>query len=329
MNLIDRYVEKIGEHLPEKTRVDIQAEIRSLIEDALEDRSHSEDRAPDEAMILEVLKEYGEPGKVAASYLPPRYLIGPRLFPLFSMVIKIALLIVLIVGLVQLGVSISQSNILPTETGKLVLQAFLNLLSSGVQIFGNIVIIFAAVEWALSKSKEETTGWDPQSLKHEDDPELVRAGDQIAGIIFTLIALVAINFLPQLGQLISLTIPPQTTIIIPDLTSAFYRWLPWIDLVWALSILLDALLLWRGKWENTTRWLSVGISVANLVVLFAMWSGPELVTLDASVVEAAKLQMLANMGLRTMLGIIFIAEGFSLGKRLYRQIMKRPLKLPV
>ena len=38
MNLIDRYVREIGRKLPQKTRTDIEKEIRSALEEKVEDR---------------------------------------------------------------------------------------------------------------------------------------------------------------------------------------------------------------------------------------------------------------------------------------------------
>jgi hypothetical protein len=45
----------------------------------------------DEKLTLQVLKELGKPEKMAASYLPQRYLIGPQLYPIFWLVLKIGL----------------------------------------------------------------------------------------------------------------------------------------------------------------------------------------------------------------------------------------------
>jgi uncharacterized protein (UPF0216 family) len=39
MNLIDKYITEVGKHLPRKNRADIEAEIRSTLEDMLEERS--------------------------------------------------------------------------------------------------------------------------------------------------------------------------------------------------------------------------------------------------------------------------------------------------
>jgi hypothetical protein len=67
MNLIDRYITEVGKHLPRKNRADIEAEIRSTLEDMLEERTQGEGPA-DEAAIMNLLKEYGSPREVAATY---------------------------------------------------------------------------------------------------------------------------------------------------------------------------------------------------------------------------------------------------------------------
>jgi hypothetical protein len=67
MNLIDTYVSEIGGRLPRKMRADIEAELRSTLEDMLEEHSREAKRPVDDEMIFEVLKKYGAPEKVAAS----------------------------------------------------------------------------------------------------------------------------------------------------------------------------------------------------------------------------------------------------------------------
>ena len=67
-NLIDNYVSEIGRRLPRQTRNDIEAEIRSTLQDMLDERSQKAGKPVDEEMTLEVLKAYGAPEKVAASY---------------------------------------------------------------------------------------------------------------------------------------------------------------------------------------------------------------------------------------------------------------------
>src|SRR5574339_1253788 len=93
MNLIDKYIAEAGKHLPRRNRADIEAEIRSTLEDMLEERKQGDSPA-DEATVMDLLKEYGSPREVAAKYKTHQYLIGPRLFPIFETVIKIVLAVV-------------------------------------------------------------------------------------------------------------------------------------------------------------------------------------------------------------------------------------------
>src|SRR3990170_7827194 len=117
MKLIDRYVTEVGKHLPRKLRTDIEAELRSTLEDMLEDRSKRARRPVDEEMEKELLKEYGAPDKVATSYNPMPYLIGPRMFPFFTMVLKIVFIVLATVLLVMLGIQIATQP--PLAAGEL------------------------------------------------------------------------------------------------------------------------------------------------------------------------------------------------------------------
>jgi hypothetical protein len=89
------------------SRADIEAELRSTLEDMLEDRSRKAGRAADEQMEKELLKEYGAPDKVAESYNPMPYLIGPRMFPSFVKIVGIALTVLVIVLSVLLGINLA------------------------------------------------------------------------------------------------------------------------------------------------------------------------------------------------------------------------------
>src|SRR5450756_2942242 len=93
MKWVDRYISAIGDRLPAKQRKDIETELRSLILDALEGRTG---KATDfsEEDELAVLREFGRPEVVAQRYAPsPRYLIGPRLYPIYLIVLRILVIV--------------------------------------------------------------------------------------------------------------------------------------------------------------------------------------------------------------------------------------------
>src|SRR5512138_3344303 len=109
MNLIDKYIAEVGKHLPRRNRADIEAEIRSPLEDMLEERKQAQG-ALDDAAVIELLKEYGAPRKVAESYVGPRYLVGPRMYPFFEMVTRIVFIVLISISVVGVGISLVTSN---------------------------------------------------------------------------------------------------------------------------------------------------------------------------------------------------------------------------
>ena len=66
MNLIDRYIAEVGRHLPEKNRADIEAEIRSMLEDMIDENSHQTGKPVNDELIAAALEQLGRP-KIACS----------------------------------------------------------------------------------------------------------------------------------------------------------------------------------------------------------------------------------------------------------------------
>ena len=265
--IIDRYLAVVSEILPAKMRQDTVTEIRSLIQDALDDRSKTEGREPDNEMMVEVLKQFGPPDKIVAPYLPERYLIGPRLFPTFLTVLKIALPIIAVLSLVVFWVGVNQaSQITGQELITHLIESLGNALSTVVQAFGNIVFIFAILQWVIPefRSAAREKEWDPRSLKAISQPDKVKRGELITEIFFTLLGLIIFNFyLDRVGIYNNVNGVWSFT---PVLTSAFNAYIPWLSLFWILTILLDSLLLRRGLWEVGTRVFAILLSAFNIAI---------------------------------------------------------------
>ena len=87
MSLMDRYIAQVGMRLPEKNRSDIEAEIRSTLEDMIAERNQA--GAANEANVRAVLQQLGDPALLAEKYSPSkRYLIGPGWYDAYLEVLK-------------------------------------------------------------------------------------------------------------------------------------------------------------------------------------------------------------------------------------------------
>jgi len=134
MELIERYLQEIGRHLPANKRADILSELRSSLDDSLEARTNGQ---PSEEAIVQIIKEMGAPRKVAASYYPEgQYLIGPEMFPFFQFIFGIVLAATvggqLIAAIVSLTVSHRADSIV---------QEFLEILNSIPAALGSVVLV--------------------------------------------------------------------------------------------------------------------------------------------------------------------------------------------
>lgn len=330
MSMIDLYVEEVGEHLPAKMRADIQTEIRSLIEDTLEGRSQAAGREPDDAMIVEVLKEFGSPEKMAASYLPPRYLIGPRLFPTFLLVIRIVVTVLGILALIGFGVAVGTAGPNVQSIVQLAAEHFGKLFISLLSALGNIVFIFAILEWALPKGAEKKEGWDPRSLKPRPEPERINPVSLFWGIGMAVVAILVFNLYQNLFGIWYLE--DGTWKMVPFLTEAFFRYVPLMTAVWGLQIVLNIFLLRQGCWQPATRWMQLAIKVFGLVILGLLISGPSIIQFPFnlpgfSVGGLNSLEDLTQIAFRIALMIAIIADGAEVIKMLVRLLVhsERPV----
>jgi hypothetical protein len=192
MELIDRYVAEVGRNLPEKMRPDIERELSSTLEDMLDDRSQAEGRAPDEEMVVQMLKEYGSPRKVAESYHAPRYLIGPRIYPLYIKIIKIVLPILAVLMVVQFGFSVSRSSLDLVGMGRILAESVGGFIQAAITFFGAITLAFALTERLNPDLKdfELDEDWDPRKLKPAvSKPDAIKTSEVVVETVFSLIAI--------------------------------------------------------------------------------------------------------------------------------------------
>ncbi|MFN8413791.1 MAG: hypothetical protein U0Z26_15530 [Anaerolineales bacterium] len=336
MKLIDRYVTEVGRRLPlVKGRVDIEKELRSTLEDMLEDRAQKAGKPADESMEIELLKEYGAPDQVAATYDPHPYLIGPRMYPFFIKILQIVFFAIAIAFAVTTGIEIVTQA--PTLAGREFVRAIGHglggIISSVVAAFGNIVLIFAVLERVVPNQEfnmNEEKEWDPASLMKEPEPTEVKPWEAILSIVFIFIALSIFNFNSQLLGIYTFT--DGKWISLPLLSDAFFRWLPLMNIAWVAEIILYGLLLRSGKWELPTRLFSIGIKIFQVVIAYLLFIGPSIFAVTtkslslSGQMDAEAVKILGNMaqhGSPILMGLIIFVTIIDIIKTVYKLITKR------
>ncbi len=329
MNLIDRYVAEVGKNLPLlKGREDIEKELRSTLEDMLEDRASTTGRMRDEAMEIELLKEYGSPQTVAATYNSHPYLIGPRLFPFFLFVLKIVITVVVFVMLGLAGVrAVTDTPMMGMEFVNIIGGGLGNAVSAAIAAFGNVVLVFAILERVLPDKEisgfNDEKDWNPASLAEEPDPDMVKRGELIAEIVFTFIGLAVLNLYPEILGMAYFG--DDTTVFIPMFSDTFFKFLPWINTIFLAEIVLDVYLLRNALWTPVTRVAKMLIEAASIVLAVVILRTPGIVgfTLESfknfpeSSVNPEMLMKLFNLSFSIAMIVVVIVAGVELVKAAY------------
>ena len=260
MNLLDRYIHEVGRHLPRKNRSDIQAELRSSFVDTLEDRFGQD---ASEEQTSELLKEFGQPRDVAASYHPQsQYLIGPTLYPIFRMVIWIVIAAVLGAQILAWGIGIFVDG-----DAFSVWEMLASLVASVPASLGWVVITFMILQYFDAKPDLENEPWDPTMLPEINPGQDTKRGELIVSLVFSTLILALVTLFPQWVGFI--TFPGGN--FYPNPVILDYLTLIQVSLL--ATILMNIYLLWKGSWTFLTRVIKLGLDAFGVVILAFLIQG--------------------------------------------------------
>jgi hypothetical protein len=259
MELIERYLHEIGKYLPHKNREDILAEIKSYLEDTLDERTGGK---PTEDAVVALLKETGSPQKMAASYAPQgQYVVGPALFPLWRMVTGIALAATIGAQLLAWGIGLWAGN------GDIhAVELVSGLITSIPMTIGSVTIVFMILQSAGVQPHLEEK-WDPRNLPEIKSGDDIKRGDLIAGIVFGILILAVFAVMPDKVGVYNFNSGKFFA------NPVILQYLPLIFLSMGVNIGLDIYLLWRGRWEVASRAFQIGADLFSIVVLVLLYKG--------------------------------------------------------
>jgi hypothetical protein len=201
-DMIDRYLQAVGFWLPRNQKDDILAELSEDLQSQIEDREEELGRPLDQADLAAILKKRGRPVFVAGRFQPQHRLIGPALYPIYIMVLKIVALFYLLPWfIIWLGIIVFdsvQSRLHISggigSLGTLWTQAFIQ--------FGIITLVFAVID-RVSANSCVFDNWDPSKLpKLKTSKAVKRGASAVAGMIFGIVGLIWLLAVPQFPFLI-------------------------------------------------------------------------------------------------------------------------------
>jgi len=196
-DLVERYIHQVGYYLPQKERADIEAELRSQIQDQLDDRYGE---SPLDEEIVSVLTELGHPYKMALVYSSDKYLIGPDLYPFMMVVLRYGWLIIPAIVLFLSIFDVLTSSADTTFIGLIIEPIFATIQVTFV-FSALVVLFFAILERSNLEFDEETNVFKPLELPQVDDPTTVDRFESAFGMAFGMIVVLLLVYFLRVGGL--------------------------------------------------------------------------------------------------------------------------------
>jgi hypothetical protein len=269
---LDRYVAEVGRMLPQRSRADVEQEVRSLLQDAL--GAEAAGGEPTQEQQLAVLQRFGPPREVAMRYGAHQYVIGPLLYPTFMTVLRVVVGVVLVVGLFGLVVSLAQPDVTLNF-----LDVVSGLVGSVLQAAAWVVLVFALVERLNLREVEKLAeAWDPRSLPPaptaKESYDRVSVFEVIVTVVFSTLAVIFLNFnIDDQGRF---TVQGSDWASRAIFSPEFLRYIPWLSALLIAEMALPVIALIRGRWTVLLRVLGIVFNLFGIALAWAMLSGPSL-----------------------------------------------------
>ncbi len=346
MDLIERYVHDVGRRLPKGKRADVETELRSLLQDMVEDRAGAPLAEADEDVVLRVLREMGPPQKVAASYQPKSsYLIGPQFYPVFRVAFSATAAVMTVVVFAGVLLSVDFSGPFLQDALQLIVEAAPGLFNSLVMAFAIIVIIMALVERFVPDEDIKLQGlegeWDPRKLPTISGAKRIDRFGALVTIVINLFVLIMVNLYPYW-----IGLPYRVdgvTVGAPILSENFFAvLLPWYNASVIAVIILNIYQLFVGRMTRGVRAVSILADLVSAAVIYVFITNGPIFGLNESlmtaqgwpttggvVTGAEALVSLFNTIARIALPIAFLATLFSAGVKVFRLFTDSSVEPPL
>ena len=304
MELVDRYLYAVRSGLPKGQQDDIIAELGEDIRSEIEDLETGLGRPVNEAEVVEILKQRGHPAKVAGRYLPQQYLIGPALYPIYRLVLKIVVLWALVPVFVFVVGPIAIATVVhPTRA---LIKTLWDLAMSSVFTIGVVTVVFAIMERYPVDAKPFEK-WDPRKLprvpKTPPDsrrtPRATAIAELAASLVISSLFVAWFRTTFDFAD-VRITLTPIWRSLYWPFLLVLLSGIPkgWVSLMWpertrlrfairlainAVTLVLVAVLLNAGSWVDITapglpaagiaeavKWTNFGVKIS--LIIFAVFA---------------------------------------------------------
>lgn len=321
MEMLNRYLQAVGQYLPAETKDDTLEELRANLLEQMDVLAEELERPLTEGEVAAILKAHGKPEVVAVRYLPQRSLIGPAIYPFYLFTLKRALpWVILIYGVVR-GVELALSP-KGVNVGLSVVELILQLAPVLLAFWAIVTLVFVLVERGQRRLARDQplAEWDPERLPRVavDVVKPTRA-NRVADMVgqwFALAYLLAVPHYPYLilgpgGIFLS-----HAGVMPSESWMQFYWWL-----VGGMALQLVLRMVNLGRTPRV--WVNLWVKLVGVVVLAMVVAARVYFTAKSDLVAAGLLNLGFNVGFQIALAISLVDLGWSVWKALRGEVVLR------
>ncbi|ELK48591.1 hypothetical protein [Halobacillus sp. BAB-2008] len=273
MEMVDRYIYAVTQKLPESQREDIALELRTLIEDMLDDRAGERDVTEED--IEAVLIEMGSPRELAQKYRGTKnYVIGPELYDSYILVLKIALIATAATIIISF---LGQVVVDPTRVIDHFVGCIVSLVTGLPTALGWTTIGFAIVGYAGASDSIDLYGgkdWKPSKLPPVPEKKRqIKRGETIFSIAFYMFLLALFAFSNEYFG-IWIFKGDGFNGVVPFLNTGNWNAYLFLFLIFGFGIIKECLKLIYGRWTVQLVIYTAVVNVLSFGVLLLLINGP-------------------------------------------------------
>jgi hypothetical protein len=174
VDIIDRYLESVRLFLPRAQREDILAELRDVLATRREEQEAELGRPLTRAEDEALLHAFGNPISVAGRYGRPRYLIGPEIFPVYQLVLRIVLASIALAAVIT---AITVTAVGQGDATHGLLTGLVVVWNGAFTGVGVVTIVFASIE-RTAAGRHMIDNWRVRDLPRSPSPQRRRRRQQ-------------------------------------------------------------------------------------------------------------------------------------------------------
>ncbi|MEY8292909.1 hypothetical protein AAK882_09725 [Carnobacteriaceae bacterium 52-44] len=262
--MIERYIYAETKELPKDNRKEISNELRRLISERMR---RLDNTLSEEEKMMKVLTDLGDPKKLANQYRnKERYLIGPKYFEKYIMVMKIVMLSIFF------GLSLVHGFSILFEVNSVLdmLGGYIgSLLSALMQGAAWVTGVFALLEYneISLEHEEKEEPWNPNQLRAvPNEKARISRGESIFSIVFSTIFLTLFFFSPGAIGIYYFIGDNMNFIPLFNLQAlAVFQIL--IFIVFTFDILIEMLKIIQGRWSRNLAIIVTALNILSALIL--------------------------------------------------------------